>query len=508
MARSTGTLIAAGLALVTLAPVAVVMAQAGGRGLTAPDLAALRFTIWQAALSALASVACALPLARALARRRFPGRGALITALGAPFLLPVIVAVLGLLAIFGRAGLFNAALRGLGLPEVSVFGLGGVVLAHVFLNMPLATRMILQGWHAIPGERLRLAESLGFRPRDYWKHIERPMLQDVVPGTLLAIFAICLSSFAVVLILGGGPGATTVELAIWQAIRFEFDLPRAASLAALQVLSCGGALVVAGLFTRASGFGAGLDRALPLPAPGGWRRLLDGLTIGLACLFLAAPMIAVLGRGLPGLGALPISVWSAAAASLTVAAIAAPLAVGAALGLALARAQGMRWVEGAAMLPMAGSQLVLGTGLFLIVFPVVSPASVALPVTVLITAITALPFAYRILAPEARSLHADYGRLAAALDLRGWAALRLLVLPRLRRPLGFALGLCAAMAVGDLGVIALFATEHGVTLPLVISRLMGAYRMAEAAGASLLLVALAFGVFWICDTWGRRGAAY
>ena len=507
MARRAGALIAAGLAAVTLVPVAVVMMQAGGRGVTAPDLAALRFTLWQAALSARASVACAVPLARALARRRFPGRGALIVMLGAPFLLPVIVAVLGLLAVFGRAGLFNSALRGLGLPEVSIFGLGGVVLAHIFLNMPLATRMLLQGWQSIPGERLRLAESLGFGPRDHWRHIEWPMLRAVLPGALLAIFAICLTSFAVVLVLGGGPSATTVELAIWQAIRFEFDLPRAASLAVLQVLACGMAVGVAGLFTSINGFGAGLDRALDLPAPGGWRRGLDGVVIALAALFLAGPMLAVLQRGVPGLLDLPASVWPAALASLLVAMLAAPMAVGAALALALGRAQGARWLEPVAMLPMAGSQLVLGTGLFLIAFPFVAPPRIALPITVLVTAVMALPFAYRILAPQARSLQADYGRLSASLGLQGWAALRLLAIPRLRRPLGFALGLCAALAAGDLGVVALFATEDGVTLPLAISRLMGAYRMTQAAGAALVLVALAFGLFWICDRWGRGGTA-
>lgn len=505
MARRAGTLTALALAFVTLAPVAVVMVQAGGRGLTAPDWAALRFTLLQAALSALASVGCAVPLARALARRRFVGRGALITALGAPFLLPVIVAVLGLLAVFGRAGVANATLRGLGLPEVSIFGLGGVVLAHVFLNMPLATRMILQGWQAIPAERLRLAESLGFTPHEVWRHLERPMLRAVMPGALLAVFAICLTSFAVVLILGGGPAATTVELAIWQAIRFEFDLPRAATLAVMQVLACGGAVGLAGLVARAPRFGAGLDRLHPLPAPQGWRRGLDAAVLALATLFLAAPLLAVLQRGLPGLLSLPASIWPAAAASALVACLAAPLAVGGALALALGRAQGARWLEPVAMLPMAGSQLVLGTGLFLIAFPLVTPARLSLPVTVLVTAVMSLPFAYRILAPAAQALVADYGRLAAALDLRGGAALRLLVLPRLRRPLGFALGLCAALAAGDLGVVALFATETGVTLPLAISRLMGAYRMDQAAGAALVLVALAFGLFWIGDRWGRGG---
>lgn len=296
-----------------------------------------------------------------------------------------------------------------------------------------------------------------------------------------------------------------MELAIWQAVRFEFDLPRAASLAVLQVLACGGAVLLAGLVSRPSGFGAGLDRALPLPAPSGWHRAVDALVISAASLFLAAPLFAVLLRGLPGLTDLPAAVWPAAVTSLSVAACAAPLAVCAALALALGHAQGLRWLGPVAMLPMASSQLVLGTGLFLIVFPLANPASLTLPVTILVTAITSLPFAYRILAPEAQRLQADYGRLASSLGLHGVAALRLLVLPRLRRPLGFALGLCAALAIGDLGVIALFATESGQTLPLVISRLMGAYRMTQAAGAALILVALAFAVFWICDMWGRRG---
>ena len=48
--------------------------------------------------------------------------------------------------------------------------------------------------------------------------------------------------------------------------------------------------------------------------------------------------------------------------------------------------------------------------------------------------------------------------------------------------------------------------ESGVTLPLLVQRLMGAYRMEAAAGAALLLVAAAFAVFWICDRWGRGHA--
>ncbi len=169
------------------------------------DWAAIRFTLAQATLSALFSVALAIPLARALARRRFPGRGVLITLLGAPFILPVIVAVLGLLAVFGRNGLLSTALGWAGLDPIHIYGLHGVVLAHVFFNMPLATRLILQGWAAIPAERFRLAASLNFAPRDTARLLERPMLRQVLPGAFVVIFLICTTSFAVALTLGGGP---------------------------------------------------------------------------------------------------------------------------------------------------------------------------------------------------------------------------------------------------------------------------------------------------------------
>jgi len=76
----------------------------------------------------------------------------------------------------------------------------------------------------------------------------------------------------------------------------------------------------------------------------------------------------------------------------------------------------------------------------------------------------------------------------------------------LRPQLGFAAGLAAAFSIGDLGVIALFDDPERTTLPLQMYRLMGSYQNTAAAGAAVLLLALAFGVFWLFDTWGRYGA--
>lgn len=491
------------LAVLILGTALAVALNGGAAGLTAGDWAAVRFSLTQAALSALFSSLLAVPVARAIARRRFPGRGGLVTLTGAPFLLPVIVAVLGLLAIFGRAGLVNRGLEVLGLPGMTIYGLHGVVIAHVFLNLPLVVRMLLLGWAAIPAERFRLAASLDFGAGAVFRHLEAPMLRAVLPGAALTVFVICLSSFAVTLMLGGGPRATSVELAIYQALRFDFDPPRAAALSAVQFALCAGAVLLAGLVARPASFGGGLDRGEAIPAPGGWHRLADAIVIALAALLLALPIGAVVAGGIGGLADLPGSVMPALLRSVAVALASATLSVTAALVLALAAARGQRGMELAATLPLAASALVIGTGLFLLLRPWLAPEALALPVTMLVNATLSLPFVFRLLLPEAKTLLADWSRLMAALDMGGRAALRWVILPRLAQPIGYGAGLAAALSMGDLGVIALFAGERQETLPLLVQRLAGAYRMDAAAAAALVLVAASFTVFAVLERGGR-----
>jgi thiamine transport system permease protein len=148
----------------------------------------------------------------------------------------------------------------------------------------------------------------------------------------------------------------------------------------------------------------------------------------------------------------------------------------------------------------------VGTGLFLILNPLADPVALALPLTALVNALMALPFALRALIPAVRDLR-RFDRLADSLGLQGRARLRIVTLPRLRAPLGFALGLAAALSMGELGVVALFADPTAATLPMTMYGLMGAYRMTEAAGAALVLVTLAFGIFWILDRGVRNAEA-
>lgn len=514
-AQQIGWGVRAGVVVAATVPVlilgtgaAILTAAETGRGLSTADWAAIRFTIVQATLSAVISTTLAIPLARALARRQFPGRSALVSLLGAPFLLPVIVAIFGLIAIFGQSGILNHLLVGLGAEPVRIYGLHGVVLAHVFFNLPLATRLILQGWADVPAERFQLAASLGMGAAAINRHIERAVLWRTAPGALLVIFVICTTSFAVALTLGGGPKATTVELAIYQAIRFDFDLSRAAILSVIQLILTGVVALIALRFAGLASFGAGYDRpAKRWDARSSTLIAQDAIVIALAALFLLTPIAAVLIRGAPELVSLPPQVWHAAITSVMVALCSTLLTLCAALATATASVHlRTRWVEVAALSAIAASPLVVGTGLFILTFPFVAPETIALPVTVLVNAVLTLPFALRALLPAMRSVEADYGRLSQSLGLTGWSRMRLVTLPRLRQPLGFSAGLAAALSMGDLGVIALFANQDVETLPLQIFRLMGAYQMEVAAGATTLLLVLSFGLFWLFDQWGRRHA--
>ena len=177
------------LLLLTLGTVITLWLHADiGFQLLVSDWAIIKFTIFQALTSATISILIAIPAARALSRRKFKGRQVVLTLMGAPFILPTIVAILGILAVWGRSGYVSEFLQKIGNDPINIYGFYGVVLAHVFFNIPLATRLIVQGWTAIPVEQFRLAAQLGISTSGIGRHIERPMLRTVVPGAFLIIF--------------------------------------------------------------------------------------------------------------------------------------------------------------------------------------------------------------------------------------------------------------------------------------------------------------------------------
>ena len=131
--RSISIITSALLCGFVLAPLFAVWRQAETfAGLGPADWSALRFTILQALLSAFISCFLAIPVTRSLSRNQILGRGFVFKLIEAPFILTLLVAILGLIAVFGQNGWVKNALSGLGIANFSIYGLQGILLAHVF----------------------------------------------------------------------------------------------------------------------------------------------------------------------------------------------------------------------------------------------------------------------------------------------------------------------------------------------------------------------------------------
>ncbi|MGN6465624.1 MAG: thiamine/thiamine pyrophosphate ABC transporter permease [Rhizobiaceae bacterium] len=523
---TAGMLALAAVTLVAGGAFAGLVFQAGSDwsgALAAFDLYLLRvarFTLWQALLSTILSVVPAIFVARAFSRHpAFHGRALMLRLFAVPLALPAIVAALGVLALYGRGGVLAQFAGG---EWPGVYGLSGILIAHVFFNLPLATRLLLQALDTVPDDQWRLAAQLGMGAGSTFRFLEWPAIRFALPGIAGLVFMLCVTSFTVVLLLGGGPRATTLEVAIYQALRFDFDPARAVTLTVLQILLT---LAVVALITGAGGSyvataspSVAKRRFMPMHRGEG---ILDLVVIGIAFLFVAGPIAAVVVSGLAAyLGTLVMedSVRDAALTSMALAVPAALLSV--ALSWALVacrwsleytrrnrRASWLEWLSGSgANLVLVLPPTVIGAGWFVLLLHAGDVYAAAPAMVIAVNALMAMPFAVRVMRPAYDAASARHERLCASLGIAGWSRLRLIDGPALRRPLGTAFAFAIALSLGDLGVIALFGSDQVQTLPYLLMQRMGSYRTEDAAGIALLLGALTLALMTIADRFAGQRA--
>ena len=481
------------------------------------------FTLWQAALSTLLSIVPAIFVARALSRHPdFPGRAIILRLFALPLALPAIVAALGILALLGRAGYLAGPLAALsGGTWPGIYGLSGILVAHVFFNLPLATRLFLEALDTLPADQWRLASQLGMGPAASFRLVEWPAMRGALPGIAGLVFMLCITSFTIVLTLGGGPAATTLEVAIYQALRFDFDPARAVTFTLLQIALTA---VVMFVLTRL-GANAAIDASLPV-APRKFvairpaETVFNTVLIVLALVFVAGPIAATVTAGLAAdliRLAGDATVQQATTTSIVLAVLSALLSVAIALSLAAARqALASRRATQAGFLEAAAGT---GAGFVLVVPPIVIGAGwfvllrhsdylfAAAPVMVVtVNAVMAMPFAIRAIRPAYDAAGERNDRLCAQLGIAGWNRARLIDWPVLRRPIATGFAFAMALSLGDLGVIALFGSDQVQTLPYLLLARLGSYRTDDAAGLALLLGLLCLALVLVADRFGREKA--
>lgn len=476
----------------------------------------LRIAGLQAALSVLATLALALPLAWLHHSRRIPFSRLHLAIHAAPFVLPVFVVVYGLQQTVGRGGWLDDAV---GLDALAALGpLGAVVLAHAYYNYGFAARLLHAALERRPHRLEEAAAVLGAPPSSAFLRTTGRLLLPAVAGVALLVFLFAFASFGTVLLLGGGE-VSSIETMVYQQLGGVFpQTSRAAALGVVQ-LAVNGLLLVAYF---------ALDRRVRLPreathAPPPASRRIQGVAAA-ATVAAALPAAAVLAGGFRLRGQWSLEPWRALldadhpahlagftlghAVLVSLAYAAGTVILATTLTLLLAYAArrpgaASRVADALAGVPLGASSLLLGFG-FLLTYG----AGAALDLrgwpglVVLAHVLVAFPFTARVLLPALRQHDDRLDEAAAVLGASRGAIAWRVHRPLLAGPLLAAAGFAAALSLADYGAGLLLMRPDSMGLAvwtLRHDRPFDPLAHAQATALAGLLAVLAAGCFALVE---------
>ena len=476
----------------------------------------LKFTLYQAFLSTLLSIIVGITLAWSLAHQsHFKGRSLLVALFSSSLVLPTLIVVFGLIGIFGRNGWINQLMLYLFDHSFGsyLYGLAGILVAHVYLNASFASRSLLHTFESIPKEKYKLAKSLNFTTFQRFMYVEWPALRPTLLSIASTIFLLCFTSFAIVLVLGGSPAYNTLEVAIYEAVKLDFDIAMALKLALIQ-LGISTLLVVfsSNFRTNLMNLKTGSVN-IPWAEPK-YIKQIQMAVIFLFALFFISPLAVIVVDGIGADFGRIVSETlfiKSFLTSITLAVISSILTVIIAILLSDTkrnftlkhRLEKKRFskllniiVSFSGNLYLAIPSLIMGLGFFLLSQRYEAPLVVWSTIALLTAnVLMSLPFALSVLSPAMQKTAQRYDKLIFSLNLTKLQRWVYCEYPYLKSSLGYVFALSFCFSLGDLGIIALFGSDEFSTLPWYLYQLMGSYRTSDAAGVALILLAITLSIF-------------
>lgn len=490
------------------------------------------FTLWQAVISTLLTLMCAIPTAFVFTRYQFPFKSVLLTLATLPFVLPTVVVATAFRALIDDNGVLNQlamTLFALDRPPIQLERtLTMIFIAHVFYNYPLALRMIYGYWANQSGRIEEAAKLLGARGWRLWIDIRLPIIRPIIWASGLLVFTFTFTSFGVILLLGGLRYAT-IEVEIYNQAMNLFNLPMAAVLSSVQMVIL---LLALNLYTR-------LQRNITTvslqsqkgvarkPRTGSEYAVVYG-TIGFMVFFLLSPLLALflqsitdktgfttrffadlgqVGRGsvfnVPPIEAVKNSVIFASITTILA------VILGVLLAMLLHTQRKNRlvgWLDALVMLPLATSAVTLGFG-FIIGFS--SPPMVwrsewwLIPIS---HTLVALPFVVRSVLPALRAIPKQIHEAGMMLGVGQWGRWYRLELPLVSK--GVVVGAIFAFTVslGEFGASLFIVRNNMPTISIVIYRFLGrAGTYGQALAMSVILLMVSAIAFLILERLRARG---
>jgi sulfate transport system permease protein len=245
-------IVVAYLSLLVAWPVSLVAKNAFADGLTDlrgilddPDVMhALRLTVMVSVVAVVINTVFGVGISILLVRYRFPGRRALNALVDLPLAVSPIVVGLSLVLVYGgRDGWFGPALEDAGFQVI--YATPGIVLATVFVALPLVVREVVPVLEEVGIEQEQAAWSLGANALQTFRRITLPSIRwAVVYGVVLSL-ARSLGEFGAVKVVSGNVlGETRTATLVVEEKYLNFDKGGAYATAFLLVLVSVACIVV------------------------------------------------------------------------------------------------------------------------------------------------------------------------------------------------------------------------------------------------------------------------
>ena len=450
------------------------------------------WTLLQAGVTTLAALVLGLPLAWVLQRLEFAGRRWMLRLVMLPFVVPTLVAALGVLALLGPRG-WLAQASGISLES----GAWLLLYGNLFFNLSVVVRPAMAALAGVNATHRMAARSLGATPWRAFLRLEWPQIRPMVLGAGCLVFLYCFSGLGLALVLGGQQYAT-LEVEIYTLVAHELALGQA-SVLALWVAATGVCLTLA--YAWLASRSAAPVRVQPLERmrpQSLWTWALVLACGGIFMLFVLLPLVAIAVAAIVSIAnswqlVTDEEVWLAIGNTLrfTLVTVLGSTVLGLLHGVVAHR---WRWMRGFLFAPMVVSSVMVGFGL-LVLYPRYSGSLWVLLAGYLLVA---YPFVAQAVVATLDAMPAQWVAAARVLGASPWRAfLRVtlpLLLPALRRGAAFA----AATAIGEFAVTLFLSRPEWLTLTTLIYQRLGrpgAANLADAMVLALVLLVLAYGVF-------------
>ena len=474
------------------------------------------FSLYQAFLSAFISCLLAIPFALALNRHKNLKIVKIIISLcGFSFVIPSILIVYAVIKLFGNNGFFNTYFYIYNFFSFeTIYGIKAILIAHIFLNTPFATRLLFQNLNNIPKKYYEISRSIRLSYLGNIIKLEIPVIKQNLFTVFSIIFSLCFLSFAIVMALGGGPMYSTIEVAIYQYALFELNFNKAIVLSFIQIVICILFVFIGFFKLKGSNFFEVDISSYTHPHKDiNSIKISDFILITIFTLFLFSPIILILINFLSSdfsnifydinfikafLNSLIISIISGSLVSIFGFSISILLV----LNHKNVLLQQLMFLFSSSIIII--SPIIFSLGYFIVLNELRYIILFKYLVIILINCIFLIPFALLILFNNLKNIYLNYLDIKSSFRISLVDYFRILF-PLMKKNCLYLFSFSTIITFCDFTIISFFKDQNIETLPSYLFRLISVYRFNEASFVAGFILLISLVIYFLIDNFSYQG---